>query len=114
MISRYKQLILATTVMSPLLLSIAIVVIALYPSEYGNGWVDLFAHFKTPGFVWVMVNVFIIIFIYTFFATRSILINAKNNKAMKSIKLQSLQPKMVNVLQIIAMLAPWASLIFKA
>lgn len=113
MISRYKQLILATTIMSPLLLSIAIVVIAIYPSEYGDGWVDLFAHFKTPGFVWIMVNVFIIIFIYTFFATRSILNNAKNNKSMKSIKLQLLQPKTVNVLQIIAMLAPWATLIFK-
>ncbi len=114
MISRYNQVILATTVVSPLLLSIAIVVIALFPSEYGNGWADLFSHFKIPGFVWITVNVFIIIFFYTFFATKCILrSNSKNNKSIKSIKLKSSQPKTVNVLQIIAMLAPWATLLFK-
>lgn len=113
MISRYNQHILSSTVVSPLLLSIAIVVIALFPSDYWNCWVDLFIHFKMPGFVWIMVNVFLVVFIYTFFATRSILNNAKRDKSTKSIKLQSLQPKTTNVLQIIAMLAPWTTLIFK-
>ena len=113
MISRFNQHILSSTVVSPLLLSISVVVIALYPSEYWNGWVNLFGHFKMPGFVWLMVNVFFIVFFYTFFATKSILSNSKNSKSVKSIKLQSLQPKTMNVLQIITMLAPWTTLIFK-
>ena len=114
MISKFDKLILATTVVSPLLLSLAIVVIALYPTEYTSAWADLLCDNKTPGLVWMMVNAFIFVFLFSLLGTVCILSRSiKNRKAVKSIRMTSLQPKTFNVSQVIAMMAPWATLLFK-
>lgn len=114
MLSGFNRSLMSLTIVSPLLLSFAIVVITRSPSDYFSGWSILLAGLQVPDFTWWMVHLFILVFCITLFVTRSILCRKANRKdEAKSISLSSLQPKTFNVWQVVAMLAPWITVIYK-
>lgn len=116
MISRFNQLLLAFSVVSPLFLSIAGVLILLNPSNYIRGWCGLFTDGTIPICVgWWCTNLFIIAFIASSIWTCAFLRKLlKTRKGKKTISLASIQYKAINNwLPIIAMLPPWLTLLMK-
>lgn len=116
MISRFNQLLLAFTTVTPLLLSIATVLILLYPSEYINAWGDLLQReaVSNSSYWWVS-NIFVLIFVASWIWTKRFLNGLmKKKKGVKSITLSSLQNKPLNnLLPVVAMLPPWIMLIMR-
>lgn len=116
MISRFNQFLLASTMTTPLLLSIAVVVITLYPSGYGCGWVDLISRSEIPtNILWWLPTSFILLFLLSVFETYRIFHGLLNKRRGKNtITLSSLQPlQMNNVLQFFTLLPPWLTFMFK-
>ena len=114
MLSRFSRSLMSLTIVSPILLSLAIVVIIKSPSDYISGWSILLSGHQVPDFKWWMVHLFILVFFITLFAAVCILRRKSNRKSeAKSITLSSLQPKVINVLQVVAMMAPWLTFLFK-
>ena len=116
MISRVSQLLLAFTTVTPLLLSIAVVLIILYPSGYCCAWVDLINLLVVPGsFYWWVPNIFIVFFIATWIWAFVFLGRlSKGKRCVKSITLSELQPSgNSNILPVVAMLPPWVTLVLK-
>ena len=106
MISRFNQLLLAFTTVTPLLLSIAIVLILLYSSGYINAWSDLFQHEAIPNSsYWWVSNIFVLIFVASWIWTKHFLNGLmKRKRGVKSITLSSLQNKPLNnLLPVVAM-----------
>ena len=116
MISRFSQLILASTVTTPLLLSISAVVIFLYPGGYGCGWMDLLAEGEVPtSFLWWVPTILLIVSVTSAIYTCRLLKRlARNKRGVKTIILSSLQPqKTGNILQCFALLPPWLTFLFR-
>ena len=116
MISRLNQLLLAFTMVTPLLLSIAVVLVCLYPSGYGCEWSDLIYLGMIPkSLYWWIPNIFIIIFLVSLLLTRRYLKRLMTQKrGERSITLKSLQNTTINnLLPIVAMLPPWVTLLLK-
>lgn len=116
MISKFNQFILASTVTTPLLLSIGAVVIFLYPEGYGCGWIDLFAEGELPSSrLWWIPTILIILFVTsTFYTYRLLKSLMRSRRGVKTITLSSLQPqKTGNILQCFAMLPPWLTFLFR-
>lgn len=116
MISRFKQLLLAFTTVTPLLLSIAIVLILLHSSEYIDSWGDLFQYGIIPNCsYWWVSDIFILVFVTSWIWTKHFLNGLMESKrGMKSITLSSLQNKPLNnLLPVVAMLPPWIMLIIR-
>ncbi|MBO4531378.1 MAG: hypothetical protein J5767_12165 [Paludibacteraceae bacterium] len=116
MISRFSQLSLAFTTVTPLLFSIAVVIIILYPSGYMCGWLDLFCQRVPPnsGYWWA-VTLFILLFMYSWIWTIWFL-NRQNRRKRetRTIMLSSIQYQtMGNILPVVAMLPPWLTLLLK-
>lgn len=116
MISRFNQLLLAFSIVSPLFLSIAVVLILLNPSNYFHEWCDMFTDGTIPRcVVWWCISFFIIAFIASWIWTKVFLrklLKTKNGK--KTISLASLQYEAINNwLPIITMLPPWLTLLMK-
>ena len=116
MISRFSQLLLAFTTVTPLLLSIAVVLILLYPSGFFCGWADLFNLLIVPCSIywWVsnlLIVVFIVSWIWTFFFLGRL---SRGKKCVRTITLSNLQHHTNNnILPVMAMLPPWATLVMK-
>lgn len=116
MISRFNQLFLALTTVTPLLLSIAIVLILLYHSNYCCAWADLINLLTVPDSIyWWAPNIFIVLFVASWIWTFVFLGRLSEGKrCVKSISLSHLQPcANNNLLPLVSMLPPWLTLIFK-
>ena len=116
MISRFNQLLLAFTIITPLLLSIAIVLVCLYSSGYGCEWSDLICLGKIPmSLYWWIPNIFVLVFLSSLFWTKWFLKKLiKQKRGERSIILTSLQNTITNnVLPIVAILPPWITLLMK-
>ncbi len=117
MISRFNQLLLAFTIVTPLLLSIAIVLVCLYSSCYGCEWSDLICLGIIPkSLYWWIPNIFVLVFLLSLFWTKWFLkklIILKRGE--RSIILKSLQNTTTNniLLHVVAMLPPWITLLRK-
>lgn len=116
MISRFSQLFLALTTVTPLLLSIAVVLLLLYPSGYCCAWADLINLLVVPdSFYWWVANIFIMVFIVSWIWTYVFLGRLLEEKrCVKTITLFKLQPcNNSNMLPVVAMLPPWLTLVWK-
>lgn len=116
MISRFNQLLLAFTAVSPLLLSIAIVLILLNPSGYVNGLCLLFTSGTIPDdCAWWIVSVLIILFITSWIWTGRFLGKLmKSKRGVRSVTLSSLQHKPLNnLIPFFMMLPPWLTLFMR-
>ena len=116
MISRYNQFVLASSMTSPLLLSIAVVVISLYPSGYGCGWIDLISKGEIPtSYLWWFPTILVLMFLASAFGTYRILLKLlRNRRSIKTITLSSLQlMQLGNILQFFTLLPPWLTFMFK-
>ena len=114
MISRFNQLLLAFTTVTPLLLSIAAVSVCLYPSGYGCAWSDLVCFGTIPmSIYWWIPTVFISMFMASWIWTGWLLKQImKERRGELSITLSSLQnTSSNNLLPVIAMLPPWVTLL---
>ncbi len=114
MISRFNQLLLAFTTVTPLLLSIAVVSVCLYPSGYGCAWSDLVCFGTIPmSIYWWIPTVFISMFMASWIWTGWLLKQImKERRGELSITLSSLQnTSSNNLLPVIAMLPPWVTLL---
>ena len=116
MISRFSQFSLAFTTMAPLLLSIAVVLIVLYPWGYCCGWMDLLNQLIIPdSFYWWVPNLIIVLFIVSWIRTFFFLGKlSKGTRCVRSITLSNLQPcNDRNILSVVALLPPWVTLFLK-
>lgn len=116
MISRFSQLILAFTTVTPLLLSVAVVLILLYPSGYYCGWEDLGEMWIVPvSLYWWMPNILFVAFMVSWIWTYIFLGRlAKGKRCVMSITLSNLQYHTINnILPVVAMLPPWVTLVIK-
>ena len=115
MISRFNQLFLALTTVTPLLLSVAIVLILLYPSGYWCGWVDLINLSGIPDSIyWWLTNIFILLFFISWRRAFVFLGRLSEGKrCIKSITLSDLQPYGNNILTVVSMLPPWLTLFWE-
>lgn len=116
MISRFKQLLLAFSAITPLLLSIALVLILLNPSNYVDGWVGVFTGGTISQSVeWWCITGFITVFFSSWVLTGSFLGKLKKTKrGIRTISLASLQYKTINNwILVITMLPPWLTLLMK-
>ena len=116
MISRLNQLLLAFTMVTPLLLSIAVVLICLYPSGYGCEWSDLICLGIIPkSLYWWIPNIFVLIFFVSLYCTRRYLKRLMIQKrGERSITLKSLQNTTINnLMPAVAMLPPWVTLLLR-
>lgn len=114
MISRFSQLLLAFTTVTPLLLSIAVVLILLYPFGYCCGWEVLIHQQTIPySFYWWVPNLFVVLFIVPWIWTKFFLGRlSKGTRSVRSITLSNLQPcSDKNILSVVALLPPWVTLV---
>ena len=107
---------LAFTTMTPLLFSIAIVIILLYPSDYERGWAEFFCDKTIPkdGFWWIA-TLFILLFTASWIWSSWFLGRLKKRKrGIKTITLSSLQyHSSGNFLSMLNILPPWITLFVK-
>lgn len=116
MISRFNQLLLAFTIVTPLLLSIAIVLVCLYSSGYGCEWSGLICLGIIPkSLYWWIPNIFVLVFLSSLFWAKWFLKKLIIQKrGERSIILTSLQNTTTNnMLPVVAMLPPWITLLLK-
>lgn len=116
MVSRLNQLLLVFTMVTPLLISIAVVLVCLYPSGYGCEWSDLICLEIIPkSLYWWIPNIFVLLFMVSLFWTRRYLKRLMTQKrGERSISLKSLQNTTINnLMPAVAMLPPWVTLLLK-
>ena len=116
MISRFSQFILASTTVTPLLLSIAMVIILLYPSGYVCGWIDLLYEGVIPsGGYWWLATIFILLFVISWIWTGWFLWRLKiRHRGAKTISLSSLQFQTFgNMMSVVTILPPWLTLLMR-
>lgn len=115
MISRFKQLILASTMILPLLLSIGLVVVIKYPSGYFCGWTDWCEQGDIPNnYLWWLPTLCCIIIIVITIWTICILNGLrKSRRGARSIILSSLQYRQPDILyQFLSLVPSWLPLFF--
>ena len=110
MISRFHQLLLALTTVTPLFLSIAIVLIVINPSGYACAWFDLFKHGILPDrLYWWVSTISIFVFFASWIWTNAFLHKLeKTQKNAKTIKLESIQYLSIgSIIPVFALFPPW-------
>lgn len=114
MISRFSQLSLAFTTVTPLFLSIAMVIIfPIFPAYMGE-WKNLFFHgIITCSVSWWTSTIFILLFVYSWVWTGWFLGRLKKQKSgTRTITLSSLQYQPIcDLLPMVSLLPPWLSLL---
>lgn len=116
MISRFSQLSLAFTTVTPLLLSVAIVLVIMNPSAYCDCWVGVINFRAIPeDFNWWAASILILVFFVSFLWTKWFLNRIERIRhGLITIRLSSLQYSPISsILQLFTILPPWGTLLLK-